>query len=219
MVVNLAVPGTCNFSNTTIYDYSIKPFYYPSRMNLSCYPIELAIILSRQLGWPVIKDIEMGLVHSWLKSLKLETKQVAQSRIERVLFALLNALHGNTEITHILWLLHSLEAFYDTPVIEVVKNLRNRAFKWLSVPENNKKAIKKEFANFYGVRSSFVHGAFDIIHPLKNERIDKNVDIQYDKIYRASHFGLAMLIASIQSLIENNYYELNFDEIIQGMSI
>jgi hypothetical protein len=216
MVFNLAVPGACNFYNTEII--SSKP-YYRTRINLDSYVIELAIKYSKALGWPIIKDIDMGLVCNWLQALKIETNQVAQSRIERVLFAFLHAIHGDVGIANIIWLSNALESFYDTPSMEIVKHLRNRAFKWLSLPENNKKAVKKEFDKFYNIRSAYVHGTLEILHPLNNEVIDKAVNTQMGKIYDAHQFGLAVLIASIQSLIEKNYHELLFDEVIQGKSI
>ena len=64
------------------------------------------------------------------------------------------------------------------------------------------------------MRSDYVHGTFEITHPLCNEVIDKDVAVQMHRIYHAKSFGLAMLVASIQILIENNCYELNFEEII-----
>jgi hypothetical protein len=211
LAVNIAVPGTYNFYNTEIIS-SRK--WYSTKINLDSYAIESAIEFSKQIGWPVIKDIEVDVVYNWLKVLKIGITQVARSRIERVLIAFLNALHGNISITSILWLSHALEAFYDTPSIEVVKHFRNRAFKWLALPEHNKKAIKKEFDNFYSIRSAYAHGTFEITHTLCNEVIDKDVAVQMSKIYHANNFGLATLIASIQMLIENNCYDLDFEEII-----
>jgi len=216
MIMNLAVPGVCNFYNTEIISSRESN---RSKIELDCYQIEAAIKFSREIGWPIIKDIEMSRVYTWLKALKIGTRQVASSRIERVLFAFLNALHGDATITNILWLSHALECFYDTPSIEIVKHLRNRSFKWLPVPENNKKVIKKVFDNFYAIRSAYVHGTLEIVHPSSNEVIDEEVNTYLGKIYDANSFGLAMLLASIQSLIVSGYHELIFDEVIQGKTI
>jgi len=69
------------------------------------------------------------------------------------------------------------------------------------------------------MRSRFVHGTFEIIHPLKNEQIDENVDSQYDEIYQAMDFGLATLMASIRSLIKKNYREVKFDDQDKGYGL
>jgi len=90
---------------------------------------------SKQFGWPIIEDIEIGLVHNWLKAILKKPRQVAESTMERTLFAFLNALYGDADITHILWLSHALEAFYKTPKEYVSRTLRNRLFNWLSAPE------------------------------------------------------------------------------------
>ena len=82
----------------------------------------------------------------------------------------------------------------------------------LSPDDKQKAYLKKEFNKLYDIRSGFAHGGREVAHPMNNEVLDKRTEGEYRELTKASEFGFAVLLASIQSLVERGLMEFTFKE-------
>jgi hypothetical protein len=76
------------------------------------------------------------------------------------------------------------------------------------------KRIKKGMRKLYDLRSSIVHGGFEIIHPAHNEILDQRTDESFGKILDATNFGLSLLLGVFQSVIEQSLTSITFKEVL-----
>jgi hypothetical protein len=215
--MNLSSPGCCEFQGSIHIEHSDL---WENHVVLYASMLESAWLSSLESTWPTIQYIPLGKVVSWLRSLEIGTRQIANSRVERGIFSLLHVCrlsHFNPET--LIWLAHALEALYDTPPALVAKHLQQRIIQVLDVPAERQKWVKKQLRQFYELRSSFVHGNLDVVHPLENERLDPQV-VQYTKkLMGPINFGIMVVLATLQKHIVENWREVTFTEVCQGVSV
>jgi hypothetical protein len=155
-------------------------------------------------------DLEKVLV--WYRSVRSGINQIPENRAQRVLFALMHLAKAELSIDTIIWLFYALETLYDTQPGENRRALTNRIGLVLSPDEKQRAYLKKELLELYNIRSGFAHGGREVAHPMNNEAIDKRVSEEYRKLMDASEFGFAVLLSSIQSLVERELTQFSFKE-------
>ncbi len=210
LAMNLASPGCCDFYSAVVLRNAMSP--YP--INLHAGFLENAWHNAVKNNWSFINAIPLSKVLSWLHALNIGSRQVAKTRTERALFALLQLCkYSSYNPNALIWIAHALEALYDSPQALITRSLQDRVCRVLAIPVERQKVIRKSLRNFYDARSSFVHGTMEITHPLENEYLDSSTDKCIAELVDVIHFGTYILIATLQWHIVNECKEVNFSEI------
>ncbi|MCL5773789.1 MAG: HEPN domain-containing protein [Firmicutes bacterium] len=220
LISNLSAPGCFNLFNTSLKNNTFLKINN-STFQLSSSSFDISWIRSIQSGWPKIKSVSLPKVLKWYNKLNLGLRQLANSRVERGLFALLHVCKGNSppDPTDLLWLAHALEALYDAPQSSIEKTLRNRIFLVLGSPDKDSKKVEKNIKEFYDLRSRFVHGDLPISIPDEdNELLDSRMPPYYDTLLESYDLAFSIVLATLQKMILNNWYCINFLENYKGGS-
>lgn len=218
LAVNLASPSSCNLNPTKIRS-----------TDNNREPSEHTILLQgglfnpgqqEKLDWPYLEAISVKKVWDWILAQNLTNVQLSTNKIQRVIFALLNACTYRTNLSptdDLLWLAYALESLFDTPKLGISKALRDRIFLVLGSPVENLKQIKKKIDSFYDVRSAFVHGESEIPNPMFGQwEFD---DPYLEQIIENGSFAAQIIVASLQKLIRENWRGFRFEENYSGISI
>lgn len=215
LTLNLSSPGCCNFHNTS---FEIDRDFPTCKINLDSGTIEGAWIESLRNGWPKIKSIPLDNTWKWLRNVTTVSQKMARSRTERALFALLHVCRQTYFNPNMLmWLAHMLEALYDTPVTLIHKFLQDRIFLVLREPATFKKKFTKKIRDFYKLRSEFVRGDLDIVHPAaEGDVLDERVNKYDNRLMGSIDFALTVGLATLQRQIAEKWNEIRFSETCYG---
>jgi len=209
LALNIAHPGSCSFYKSTVTSNSKKN---PWELELSNYWFETFYLNGREDKWPKAKQLPLFVVHDWMKRVRADFAQVPNSQLEKVIFALWHICTSDVQPSTVIWIFYALETLFDTKAGENFRALRQRIGVLLSATENEDKLIGKQLRDLYNLRSSFVHGGLEVIHPLHSELLDPRVDGKYWRIARACEFGFAVLLRSLQEVVDRNLSELRYRE-------
>jgi hypothetical protein len=218
LVMNLSVPGSCDFYSTIIRP---KPFNKDTpnkevRLRLAGSMLEGVSELSEQLQWANIHDIPVGKTLSWIRRIGFSESHFARSKTERAIFGMLHSCNQADDIhpTTLIWLAQALEALFDTPEAGISSTLRERAFLVLEEPSENRNKIKKAINSFYEYRSRYVHGEISIPNPMLVRLSDESLDKFRDELLRHIELAMLLLVAALQKLIIRDGDEFQFSETV-----
>nr|WP_276519772.1 HEPN domain-containing protein [Bacillus infantis] len=210
--MNISTPGSFNCYSRHLYSLGSIDIY-----NYSSSTIESAWIESINFGWPTIKRLDLSDVWIWIQQLKLTGRQIAFNSTDSSLFSILNICREeNVNPTQLIWVSSALEGLYDTPKGQISKTLVDRIILFLGVPENGKRKFKKRIRELYDLRSRFVHGELEVAHPVYKLNPLENIN-EYEGILISNiDFGVSIIIATLQKMIEMKWTKIKFYEQIQG---
>lgn len=172
---------------------------------------------SSRLGWPPIGRIPLADAWAWIQRLDIGVRMRAETRTERALFALLHFTSApDRTATGLIWLVHCLEALYDTPKDGILKTLRDRIFLALGKPTANAKRIRQEISQLYDCRSKFVHGELSLVHPLADDIVDPSIHDLLDQILHSEVVASSIVVATLQLLISKKWECLSFKDTLTG---
>lgn len=208
LLINISAPGACNIKINIINGNSSKEIIFNG------YLFESAWVRSLNKGWPNIKKIPFDKAWSWFLKQDIVFKQISETRLEKSLFAILYIAcqYHLMDFTTLAWIAHSLESLYDTPRGSISKSLRRRILNVLGTSNKSKKKIRKEISQFYNLRSRFVHGDFNISHPAKIDYFNNNISTNSLKTCESCDFGLSIILATLQKMIDINCNQMTFKE-------
>lgn len=211
LLINLSRPGACDFYNL----YTLNPhstWSRKERVRISAYNFEFAWVDSLEKEFPSLQQLPFEKVLLWYEKIGLSYKQRARSPIEKALFSLLHICRTGEDISCTVWIFHALEALFSTRVGEGFNTLSKRIKFVLCLSEKQESIVKKRLRKLYDMRSSLIHGGYEIYHPMRSEYLDKSIDEQFDEVYENIQFGVAVIISCLQSMISNNAYGLSVTE-------
>lgn len=212
LAMNLAVPGSANFSNVRIRTSEEAGV----RVRWSSAPFEGVWLDGDQWPWAQPSEVSLAETWKWLQHLRPMDSQVAHSAVQRALFCLLHATRESAiSPTILIWLCSALEALYDVPAETIGRTLRNRVFLVLGRPASHKVAAR-QIARLYDLRSKFAHGSFEVVHPLANDLLDCGVLRIHEGILPIFNLGYALVLSTLQRMIRNGWRALRFDETLLG---
>ncbi len=221
LVSNLSAPGSFNLYRSFIKVPGLDPEEDPfaqTELELSEYLFEHAWHEAQNTAWIKVGFLPFADVYSWYKRFQLGLRQVANSRVEKALFALLHLGRNSfLEPEATLWLASALEAIFDTPHGSSFHFLHKRLSTLLSLDGKQEAMLKKQLREFYDVRNSFAHGGGAICHPIANEYWDPHVEQVSRRTIEANNFACGILLGSIQELIRRNAAGFEFREIVLGV--
>ncbi|WP_079480600.1 hypothetical protein [Halobacillus salinus] len=209
MAINLSAPGSISFYNNELRKSKEIRFIYEYTGEL----LESAYVESLDLEWPIINKIPLIDTWNWLQSLNSGVAQVAKTQTEKALLSLLTICKGQGfSPTDLIWITLSLESLYETPKAQISKLLLDRISLFLDIPIENKRKHIKMIRDLYDVRSRFVHGELNIVHPNLNDILDERLLEELDIIITNTEVGLCIIISTLQKMIKNNWTSIHFEE-------
>ncbi|WP_143504054.1 MULTISPECIES: hypothetical protein [unclassified Pseudomonas] len=218
-IMNMSVPGSCEFLNVRFYKSadSVQVSRDVARFNLSSYNFEEGYFdcLNGKTFAPIELPLEQ--VNSWYQRLGLGVKQKADNQVARAIYALLHVCKSDIDINSIIWIFHALESIYTTRVGEGVPGIANRMIGLIDLDVSKKKAVTNNLRSLYNYRSAFVHGGYEVHHPMGSEVLDKRLDADRFDIYDGCRVGFNLVVLSIQKLIQKNWFGLSVTETVVGL--
>lgn len=163
---------------------------------------------ARKLGWPPLRELPVAAVWKWMTRVPGLEEGQGRGPVGRALSALsylLSDQYGGSPVVDLVWALVGLEALYGKGNLGLKAQLLEKS----EVVLGPRMAYKKRFGGMYDFRSRFVHG--DIDFPLayvdRSSLEPENFDREADE---SLLIAAAMLIATLQQLVERDLYELSF---------
>lgn len=170
---------------------------------------EAAQYVKEKLKWPEIKTLPIMKVWEWIGRLNGFNHGIGEGPVGRAVAALSYLAIDNTLARNdldIVWALMGLEAVYCDGNSGVMNQLFEKCQVLLGPVEKDKKLVR----DMYNLRSRVVHGDLDF--PVCYSYYDSHP--QYDKFHQGTYLAAllaqAMLVATIQQLVERNLLEVRF---------
>lgn len=216
LIANLSAPGSADFYRTNVQEEPQSKGRSHDSLNISGFYFELAFIDSHEGKWPLVKTLPVQDVAAWYSTVRTGYSQTPKNKAEKVLFALLHISTLDMSPIVVVWLFFALETLFDTKIGENFRVLNERIKLLLNPSPKQAKYLKKQLRELYDIRSSLVHGGFDLFHPMMDESIDKTVETVHKKWVEPTEVGFRVLLVSLQTIIERRMKWPQFTEVIEG---
>lgn len=211
VIMNLASP-----SSLSLYSAKLLGQKNEDNLRLSNGLFEIAIVDSVDGKWPIVGFIDVNKVSDWYWKIRPEMKMLPKNRMEKVVFSILHLARSPISAANVIWLFYALEAMFECKVGENFRTLCQRIELLLEPNEKQSKLLRKKLRELYDLRSAFVHGGLEVVHPMDNEILDKSVLESHSKIMNATEYGFQILLASVQKIIGRGWLEPAFEENLVG---
>lgn len=207
IVCNLAAPGLINFFNAKLEE---DDEYTPIKISSFSFECALENTFTRKI--PFVEYVSIKTSFDWYRSLGIDTKVVASTSVEKAIFSLLHMVRmDDYDISTVPWVFHALEAIYGTNAGRGFTDISEKVNFLLSVEERQQKRLKSKLRELNDLRSSFVHGGYNVSHIMDD---DSN-----DAIFETINFGISLIISSLQCLMRNGWKGINVEHKFVGLEI
>ncbi|MDE1226132.1 hypothetical protein MCT03_18255 [Vibrio aestuarianus] len=204
IVCNLAAPGLVDFYNAKL-DNDEK--FTPIKISNFSFRCAMEKIESRQV--PYVEYVDIRTCAEWYRSLNISTRVIASNSVEKAIFSLLHILRmDDYDISTVPWIFHALEAIYGTNAGRGFSDISNKVNFLLQVEERQQKRLKRKLRELNDLRSSFIHGGYNVSH-IMNQNFN-------DEIFEIVSFGISLVISSLQCLMKNNWKAIFVEETFVG---
>jgi hypothetical protein len=211
LIMNIAAPGSCDFNRA-----SLTGAPYEVELSLSNFYFEAALQLHLDDKWPPSRVMDLKKVIIWFDAVRDGPSQVPRNRMEKVLFALLHISKIEVSPMVVIWIFYAFESLLETRVGENFSVIVSRLSLLLEASKEQSDLLRKKMRKLYEIRSAIVHGGFDVIHTMHDETLDGRVQDSFNRLIEATEFGYAILLVSLQKIIENGWRFPRFGETIGG---
>lgn len=212
-ILNLSYPGSCNFLNLTIRANGGKEICEP---RLAGYSLDYALVESRAGNWPTVQVLPLSQVVNWHSSLGLGVKQVAETSVEKLLFAMLHLAKTDDYVEAVIWIFYALEALVETRVGESISTLVRRIALLLDLSDRQRSTLNKKIRTLYDLRSSVVHGGYRVRHPIAQEVVEKRIGDETSQHVELFQFGFTIVVACLQALVARRWTTITYEERLVG---
>lgn len=213
-IVNLASPGSCDFSRSELRLDKKQE----REISLSAFVFECSCLDRAKKGWPEIRVLPLKKVIDWFFLVRRGASQLPKNAAERAIFAMWHLSKGEIDPTSVIWIFYALESLLQTRVGESFSLLVKRLVLLLEMDLEAGKVLKKKMRALYDVRSALVHGGFEVMHPLNDDGLDKDAGEVFGDIVECVVYGGALIVAVLQKMVEKNWIDLQFEEVLAGKS-
>jgi hypothetical protein len=208
-ISNLACPGSAEFhglsiegkTNSSTTDPHLSAFYFDEWMIESVRGLK-----------PSARLLSPETAAQWFSAVNPRVTQKAENGTQRALFALYHLCKNDGHIDFVMWLFNALESLLSTRVGENFSGLVRRAALVLELSAAETAAMSKRLRKLYDLRSAFVHGGYDVAHPIHSEPIDERLNEHYGNVLQLSKYGFFLLASLLQRMTEKNLTMLVFEE-------
>jgi hypothetical protein len=168
-----------------------------------------AVEASNETGWPRLASTSIRETWEWLRGSRSMVDGVGVGRLGRALAALshltTDTLSRSSSID-LFWVLLGLEALYARGNVGLKEQLLGKSEVVLGPRMENKRL----FGAVYDFRSRLIHGDVDL--PVRFSRFNaaEKYENFHDELHRNEKIALAALVGTLQWMVMNNRYELDF---------
>lgn len=208
-IANLALPSAADFFALRLESTGRTP---AESLELSAYYLDQHF--SRRFPWPAFSKIDVADVDRWYMRIRNGVAQIPDTPVERAIFALLHVCRSAGRPEDIVWLFYGFESLFQSRAGENFSALVDRIALILHPTEKQSKYLKKQLREMYDLRSSFVHGGLQVIHPAHHDAIDPRIDAKYSDILALSVFGTRLLVACLQRYAKENWNSVSFKTLL-----
>lgn len=216
LAMNLAAPGSCNFYHAKLLSHD--PIGHQD-LELSEFLFDLAYLNGRDGKWPTPKLLPLDIVLRWMSCVRSGTAQIPRNPSEKVLFAMLHMAQLENSPVNLVWLFYALETLLDAKPGQNLSTVTERCVLLLEADKKQVKFLKRNLREMYNIRSAFVHGGLQVLHPMHNEGLELGVEEEYLRIAEPSEFGFQLLLTLVQATIERGWRWPRFSEVVEGESL
>jgi hypothetical protein len=207
---NIAKPGSLSVSK--IYFFKDSEFF-EEKQGLYGDHLDIYPEIRETNVWPQIQSIPVWKVMTWLMKLPGFEDAIGQCRVGRAVSSLSYVLKEKPMVDdtpNLIWAMLGLEALYGEGGRPVQKELIEKIETFLGKNQSH----KKSFSHLYDFRSRFVHG--DINFPYSYSFSDTHLDYEKFRLRKTSNsiLALSILLSTIQKLVDNNWFDLNFKYVV-----
>ncbi len=175
-----------------------------------------APMAAEKYRWPHLEPGSVAQAWAWFAEVSCIEDGMARGPVGRAVAALtyITAGNANSESSlNLVWVLLALESLYCTGTVGLREQLVAKSELILGPRFENKRA----FGAMYDFRSRLLHGDMDL--PLRYSHFNAVPDFKrhYDDLDDFEGLGLAALVATLQTMIKNNWRGLDFGYRAQGI--
>lgn len=203
IVANLARPGTLEVGDSQLFINNSRSAWDNRLVNSLTFAVEYA----RRTSWPQVKNLDIEATWQWVQRNNL-LDSFGTTPVERAFnaFTYLFEHPSKDRVTSLFWALVGVEALY----AKGASGVQQQIFEKTQVLLGNRETFKKHLSKMYQLRSRFVHG--DLPFPGQFYTYDATPEFEKftDEVAQATELATAVLIASLQRLIEQDWNNLNF---------
>ena len=210
LLMNIAAPGVMNL-------FAAKFGKHP--ISLSNNYFALSFLDRQGEKWPRVSSIDLHKVMMWYFNVRSGVSQIPKNKMEKALFSLWHLSETMDNPAAIIWIFYGLETFFDTKPGENRRTLIERIDLLLQPNDQERKLLQTKMKALYDLRSSFVHGGMEVVHPMHDESVDDAVNVKWRKISQACEFGFRLLLCSIQQTIERGWQTPKFKVVMEGTAL
>lgn len=212
LLLNLASPGCFDLLRSELKISEREE--NPTDLSFSNYLFEAALLDGDDGKWPRPAFMPVLDTCQWYLSVRAGYSQLPATNLEKALFAILHMCKLSSSPELVVWIFYALETILDTKPGENLRSMADRSALLLDATADQSAEIRRNLRKMYDIRSSFVHGGLEVIHPLVNEILDRRIDERYDRIMDACNYGFRLLLCLIQKIAQKNARQVRFREML-----
>lgn len=224
----LAIAANISYPGSLVYDeiyYSLNDSVTETSTGWIGDTIRNATITASQNRWPPLKTISFIKTWKWLSSLDDVIFGFSRSQMGRVINSLKYINNSSNKndmdtIYSVIWSVMGIEALFLYKLQNdksKTNELTKRIIFFVGKYESND--LEKKLSEIYNYRSRLLHGDTDFPSPefelvefsLSNDKDYNEIRKFTDSCFETSHILTAVLIKSIQKLIDKKMNSLSFD--------
>ena len=213
LLINLAVPGACDFYRLTCEDFDYLP---PKRYSLSATLFDFSFSTMSHGNFFKAKFLDFDKVLDWYLKLNIGLKNLAIKPIERVIFSIIIITENSDDPATLVWIFNAIESLYSPGGGSSQSLLSKRIAQFLEVGANDLPKFKKSFKHLCDLRNSLFHSGFGVTHPVEVFGAHMEAEDLWIKYFELSDFGFKLILVSVQKLIELDWQGLEFTETFEG---
>lgn len=216
LIGNLTTPGSVNYYRSHIRAKGAPSEYSPmavTDLELSEYIFEDSWHEAQNEPWAKVDFLDFGTVLQWHRKLDIGFSQVARTKMQKLLFALLHITRNSIEKPETtIWIAGLLEDLFDTKTGASFQQLCSRLSLFLNFDEKEQGTVKKRLRNFFDLRHGFAHGGAPIYHPIGNELWDSQMNDRYKALQVPNSFAATLVISVAQEIIRRGLVDFRYEE-------
>lgn len=205
----------CILTDRPILEYDTLGFKR-IRQGLNCY-LEGPIEIARKVKWAEIKSLSLSDVWSWANGFPDGEERFGYTAVGRALCAFSHLFDKKSSMgmgenaVKLFWAMIGLEALYTSGKGDLTHQLVEKTQVIFGKQEQFKTIVKK----MYAFRSRFVHGDAPFPSHFFEYTGAPVYEAYSEEAGDAVNMAIAILIASLQYLIERKLYSLNFGYVLE----
>lgn len=172
-----------------------------------------AVDYSRKTGWPSLAPVPFGLVWIWIVK-NFYHMRPGDTPISRAFNAYTRLFEKGSDFPFgLVSALIGIEALFATTTSAVGDQVRRRAQLLLG----NRNSFKKDIDKMYAARSAFLHGGTLLSANGYSWEPPEEIETKLEKIWEAEDIASAVLVSSLQRIVEKGWTGLKFSEKLTGL--